>query len=103
MGIDPLQLTPGTVFMEQARHHYLIAVPLYAPLPVLIIALIGQVREALCHYACERLLTVSLLHDLRFSISPATAPGTLPFAPFDVSRASHMDMLLCDRNQVKPS
>ncbi len=25
MGIDPLQLTPGTVFMEQARHHYLIA------------------------------------------------------------------------------
>jgi hypothetical protein len=22
MGIDPLQLTPGTVFMEQARHHY---------------------------------------------------------------------------------
>lgn len=50
MGIDPLQLTPGTVFME-------------------------QVREALCHYACERLLTVPLLHDLRFSISPATAPG----------------------------
>jgi hypothetical protein len=80
MGIDPLQLTPGTVFMEQARHHYLIAVPLCSPLPAayFIIALIGQVREALCHYACERLLTVSLLHDLRFSISPATAPGTSP-------------------------
>lgn len=79
--MDALQLTPGTVFMEQAPYPDPLS-PLSSSSMGKLIGLVGwhddmmvQVREALCHYACSRLLDSSAFRDLRFVVSPSTAPG----------------------------